>query len=247
MLELESVLPSSYGCSKVGFVRFVASLFSAAELRFEWKRAPAVALQMYRDGSADFADCVHVAPAARAAEQSLWTFDRRGAQIQGGRGCWRADGAASQRRSSRHKRDSVRARRRRCRGPLVKPHPACAGPMYALSAESAVGHAGPSDRSSRCHRRCPLSPQRTRVRSERDGRGGRARTRLGLRTAIAAARSPRPGRHQPGRSRLIHAGKRQLGTTVDQPMRDADSGHALPWQQAVRHPEPQGDVEHVLP
>lgn len=85
VLELEWVLRSSYGCSKDEVLRVVANLFSAAELDFESEQAQEVALQLYRDGAADFADCVHVALAAQAGEQPLWTFDRRAAQIQGAR------------------------------------------------------------------------------------------------------------------------------------------------------------------
>lgn len=85
VLELEWVLRSSYGCSKDEVLRVVANLFSAAELDFESEQAQEVALQLYRDGAADFADCVHVTLAAQAGEQPLWTFDRRAAQIQGAR------------------------------------------------------------------------------------------------------------------------------------------------------------------
>lgn len=85
LLELEWVLRSSYGFAKDEVIRVVASLLSAAELRFESEQAMEVALQLYRDGAADFAGCVHVALAARAAQQPLWTFDKRAAAIDGAR------------------------------------------------------------------------------------------------------------------------------------------------------------------
>lgn len=85
VMELEWVLRSSYGCSKDEVIRVVSNLFSAAELSFESDHALEVALQLYRDGAADFADCVHVSLAAQAGEQPLWTFDRRAAQIKGAR------------------------------------------------------------------------------------------------------------------------------------------------------------------
>jgi predicted nucleic-acid-binding protein len=85
MLELEWVLRSSYGCAKDEVIQVVASLFSAAELRFESEQALEVALQLYREGAADFADCVHVALAIGAAEQPLFTFDKRAAAIDGAR------------------------------------------------------------------------------------------------------------------------------------------------------------------
>lgn len=85
VLELEWVLRSSYGCGKDEVIRVVANLFSGVELCFESEQALEVALQLYREGAADFADCVHVALAAQAGEQPLWTFDRRAARIQGAR------------------------------------------------------------------------------------------------------------------------------------------------------------------
>jgi len=67
----------------------LSSLFSAAELNFESERALEVALQLFRNGTADFADfadfadCVHIALAAQAGESPLWTFDRRAGKISG--------------------------------------------------------------------------------------------------------------------------------------------------------------------
>lgn len=56
---------------------------SAAELTFESERALEVALQLFRKGPADFADCLHVALAAQAGEQPLWTFDKGAAKVDG--------------------------------------------------------------------------------------------------------------------------------------------------------------------
>ena len=50
-----------------------------------WSCTPcqrAVALQLYRDGSADFADGLHIALAAQAGELPLWTFDRQAARLR---------------------------------------------------------------------------------------------------------------------------------------------------------------------
>jgi predicted nucleic-acid-binding protein len=84
-LELEWVLRASFGYVKDDVLQVLSSLFSAAELFFESERALEVALQLYREGSADFADCLHVALAAEAAEQPLWTFDRGAAKVTGAR------------------------------------------------------------------------------------------------------------------------------------------------------------------
>ena len=61
----------------------LSHLLSAAELTFESERALEVALHLYRDGSADFADCLHIALAAQARELPLWTFDKRAGKISG--------------------------------------------------------------------------------------------------------------------------------------------------------------------
>jgi len=82
-LELEWVLRASFGYAKDDVLQVLSSLFSAAELTFESERALEVALQLYREGSADFADCLHIALAAEAGEQPLWTFDRGAAKVIG--------------------------------------------------------------------------------------------------------------------------------------------------------------------
>ncbi len=82
-LELEWVLRSSFEFGKDDVMQVLASLFSTAELTFESERALEIALHLYREGSADFADCLHVALAAQAGELPLWTFDRRAAKVQG--------------------------------------------------------------------------------------------------------------------------------------------------------------------
>ena len=82
-LELEWVLRARYGYIKEDVLQALSSLFSAAELTFESERALEVALQLYREASADFADCLHVALAAQAGEQPLWTFDRVASRVTG--------------------------------------------------------------------------------------------------------------------------------------------------------------------
>ena len=82
-LELEWVLRASFGYAKDDVMEVLSSLFSAAELSFESERALEVALQLYRSGPADFADCLHIALAAQAGELPLWTFDKRAAKING--------------------------------------------------------------------------------------------------------------------------------------------------------------------
>lgn len=83
VLELEWVFRSSFGFGKDEVLRALSSLFSAAELTFESERALEVALQLFRKGAADFADCLHVALADQAGEPPLWTFDKNAAKVSG--------------------------------------------------------------------------------------------------------------------------------------------------------------------
>lgn len=82
-LELAWVLRSSFGYGKVETIRVLSELFSAAELSFESEQALEVALELYRSTSANFADCLHIALAAQAGEQPLWTFDTAAAKAGG--------------------------------------------------------------------------------------------------------------------------------------------------------------------
>ena len=82
-LEMEWVLRAGFGFAKDDVLHVLSGLFSAAELTFESERALEVALQLYREGSADFADCLHIALAAEAGEQPVWTFDKRAAKVSG--------------------------------------------------------------------------------------------------------------------------------------------------------------------
>jgi len=82
-LELEWVLRSNFGYAKDEVMGVLSSLFSAAELSFESERALEVALQLYRNSAADFADCLHIALVGEAGEQPLWTFDKGASKVDG--------------------------------------------------------------------------------------------------------------------------------------------------------------------
>lgn len=83
VLELEWVLRARYGFAKIEVLRALSSLLSAAELGFESEQALEVALQLFRTGSVDFADCLHAALATQAGEGPLWTFDKVAAKVSG--------------------------------------------------------------------------------------------------------------------------------------------------------------------
>jgi predicted nucleic-acid-binding protein len=82
-LELEWVLRSSYGFGKPEVVTVLSNLLSAVELQFDSERALEAAVHLYREGAADFADCLHLALANQAGELPFWTFDKRAAKLTG--------------------------------------------------------------------------------------------------------------------------------------------------------------------
>jgi predicted nucleic-acid-binding protein len=82
-LELEWVLRSNFKFSKEQVTSTLSSLLAAAELTFESESAAEIALALYKKGSADFSDCVHIALAHLAGEGPLWTFDRAASKVDG--------------------------------------------------------------------------------------------------------------------------------------------------------------------
>jgi len=83
VLELEWVLRSNYGLAKADIARTFGDLLSTGELAFESEAALEHALLLWQQSRADFSDCVHVALAALAGEQPLWTFDRKASALPG--------------------------------------------------------------------------------------------------------------------------------------------------------------------
>lgn len=84
-LELEWVLRSTFGFAKDDVLQTLSQILSAAEMTFESETALELALLRYKESSADYSDCLHVALAAQAGEQPLWTFDRAASKIDGAR------------------------------------------------------------------------------------------------------------------------------------------------------------------
>lgn len=85
VVELESVLRSSFEVSKDEMLQTFADLLSTVELTFQDAGAVEVALLRYAKGAADFSDCMHIALASQAGEQPLWTFDKKAAKVIGAR------------------------------------------------------------------------------------------------------------------------------------------------------------------
>lgn len=83
LLELEWVLRSSYRFDKPTILKAISELLEADELLFETAGIVEHALDLFQDGSADFADCMHVATCVDAGHAPLLTFDRRAAMLPG--------------------------------------------------------------------------------------------------------------------------------------------------------------------
>ena len=84
-IELEWVLRSNFGFKKSDVVQTLSLLLASAELSFESETALEVALAQYSQGTADYADCLHVALAAQAGQSPLWTFDKAASKVDGAR------------------------------------------------------------------------------------------------------------------------------------------------------------------
>jgi predicted nucleic-acid-binding protein len=83
MLELEWVLRSNFKLSKTQVTATLSNLLACGELSFESEAALEVALALYIQGGADFADCTHIALAHVAGESPLWTFDKAASKVDG--------------------------------------------------------------------------------------------------------------------------------------------------------------------
>lgn len=83
ILELEWVLRSRYGYAKAAVVQGLDSLLEAKELEIQFEAAIERALYLYRQGSADFADCVHVGLSAASERLPFVTFDERASRLSG--------------------------------------------------------------------------------------------------------------------------------------------------------------------
>lgn len=83
LLELEWVLRSGYGFDKPSLIKAFNALLEAQEIDFENEALLEQSLQLYREGNADFADCLHAGACASAKRAPLLTFDRRAERMVG--------------------------------------------------------------------------------------------------------------------------------------------------------------------
>ena len=82
MLELEWVLRSRYEFDKSTVLGTFNALLETQELEFQDEPALERALSLYRQGSADFADCLHAGQCGSPGRAPMITFDETAARLQ---------------------------------------------------------------------------------------------------------------------------------------------------------------------
>ena len=83
ILELEWVLRSRYQFDKNKILQALTALLETRELSLQGEAAIELALYLYRDSTAEFADCLDVGLTATAERSPLLTFDRKAAKLAG--------------------------------------------------------------------------------------------------------------------------------------------------------------------
>ena len=81
LLELEWVLRSRYGLEKPAMLAVFSALLETQEIDIQCEPALEHALNLYRTGRAEFADCLHAGLCAAAAQASLLIFDAKAARL----------------------------------------------------------------------------------------------------------------------------------------------------------------------
>ena len=82
-LELEWVLRSRYRLGKASVLQAFTALLETRELAFQAEEALERALHAWRQGGADFADCLHAGVCAAAGHAPLLSFDEKAARLAG--------------------------------------------------------------------------------------------------------------------------------------------------------------------
>jgi predicted nucleic-acid-binding protein len=81
MLELEWVLRSRYAFAKPDILLALNALLETRELEFQVEPAIERALHAYRQGMADFADCLHAAACWVKGKAPMLTLDAKAAKL----------------------------------------------------------------------------------------------------------------------------------------------------------------------
>lgn len=82
-LETEWVLRSRYGLSKQRLIEAISGLLDAADVRFEDEPAIEEALFIWKDTTADFADCLIGVRNRRLGCRATATFDGKASRLPG--------------------------------------------------------------------------------------------------------------------------------------------------------------------
>ena len=82
-VELEWVLRSLYEVKKAMIITTFNRLLEAREIEFQEESAIEIALSLYADNNAGFADCLHIASAQTQGRVPLVTFDRKASRVEG--------------------------------------------------------------------------------------------------------------------------------------------------------------------
>ena len=83
VLELEWVLRSRLSQTKTEVLETIEALLTVVELSFEAEDAVEQALLDYRDGNADFGECLHLALARKQRALPFYTFDKKATKASG--------------------------------------------------------------------------------------------------------------------------------------------------------------------
>jgi len=83
LLETEWVLRSRYGLAKFEIVAVISGLLDATDVQLENEAAIEEALYVWKDGSANFADCLIGAQNRRLGCRATATFDVKAAKLPG--------------------------------------------------------------------------------------------------------------------------------------------------------------------
>ncbi len=81
LLELEWVLRSRYRLDKPAILSALNALLETQEFDIQAEAALERALHLYRQGRADFADCLHAGLCGAAGQAPLLTFDAQAARL----------------------------------------------------------------------------------------------------------------------------------------------------------------------
>ena len=81
LLELEWVLRARYRFEKARVLGAFTALLETHELEFQSEAAVERALHFYREGGAEFADCLHAGLCGAADRWPMLTFDKQAARL----------------------------------------------------------------------------------------------------------------------------------------------------------------------